>query len=830
MLRILLLIFSCLTLNCRVIYISRYFSKPEITSYSGEIKIPGIYAPVKVIRDKFGIPHIFAQNEQDLLMALGYVQAQDRLWQMELVRRIATGTLSEIVGEQEIGELLRPGSTTLEVDRLSRVLGFKYIGEEGEAKLIDEVKRERLSAFCNGINRFIELHRDNLPIEFRILGFGPERWRPAHIISIARFTTWGISDNWDVELLRFAILQKTDWSLMMQILPLHRDPGPYIIPPEVKKFPEYKGTHEIPVEFLERESLYKKSKKLLELLFAISEISGMKMNSPASNNWVVSGSRTYSGKPMLANDPHLPHMIPSVFYLAHLKTPQMNVFGVIFPGTPMINIGFNENVAWGATTTFADTQDIYIEMRAEDDPDSYIYKGKKEKFIKRIEKVCVRKLSGKRCEDLEILMTRHGPVLNSVISWLKNEKYLFALRWTGFEKTDEDVAFMALARAKSPDDFKFAMRNMGAVVQNWVYADVNGNIGFSVSGLVPLRTKHDGTIPVPGWTGEYDWDGYIPYEEMPFVFNPKRGYMISANNQVVPPEGYPYPLSLNYLPSDRALRIEELLTSKDRLSTDDMAQIQMDKLLVRGRRFAKYFVDAYKRAGIKDRTVDKMVNYLETWDFQTDTESIATSIFEEAMRRALINTLKDELQDDELLMMYMNNEVTISAFNSILEDDSILFDDITTEKKESRDEILVRSLFDAKSWLSKMLGADPFGWQWGKIHTLTFRHPLGIVWPFSKWFNIGPFPHPGSRETVMSAFYFYSEKGYETFVGPVLRFIIDMADVRNARVVIDSGESGLPFTRHYKDMNKYWKEGNFIKIIIDEKGLSESKDVLTLIP
>lgn len=817
------LVLLFLLFGCRVIYISRYLSNPEITKYSGEIRLKGIKNLVKVLRDQYGVPHIFADNETDLLMALGYVQAQDRLWQMELVRRIATGTLSEIVGEQEIDEVLRPARTTVEADILSRVLGFKFIGEEGEAKMIDRETRERLEAFCNGINAFIELHRDNLPLEFRILDFTPEKWRPAHVISVARFTSWGISDNWDVELLRYAIIKKVGLEKAWQILPKHKDPGPFIIPPDVQRFAP--PQHEIkspPPELPVRDSLNLESIELLRRFYTLSAISGMKFQSPGSNNWVVSGNRTASGKPILANDPHLPHMIPSVLYLAHLKTPDFNVYGAIFPGTPFVNIGFNDRVAWGATTTFADTQDIYIEKVAPDDPESYIYMGKKEKFLKRTERICVKRAFGIKCRDVEVLSTRHGPVLNSALPELKNSTYLFALRWTGYEKTGEDRAFLTLAKAKNIHDFKFAMKNMGALVQNWVYADVDGNIGFSVSGLVPIRKNHDGTLPVPGWTDEYEWDGFIPGDEMPQVFNPKRGYMITANNQVVPPDGYPYPFSYNYMTSDRAGRIEELIISKEKLTQKDMAGIQMDDFLVRGKRFVDYFVQAYKDSSKKDPVLEKMIRYLEEWDFHTGVESVATTIFEELMRQVEINTLKDEL-GEELFDFYKNCEITIASFNSILEDPaSPLFDDINTPEIETRGEILLRSLDDAKRWLTRVLGSDPADWQWGKVHTLTFKHALGVVWPLTKWFNLGPFPHPGSRETVMAAFYFSGDEPYRTFVGPVFRFVIDMADPGNAWVVIDTGESGLPFSSHYNDLNPLWREGKYIKAIVDEKKLSLS--------
>lgn len=822
---------TILSLNgCRIIQIGKYFSNPEFSIIEGELKIHGLGNRVTVYRDVFGVPHIFAENEHDMLVATGFVQAQDRLWEMELVRRLATGTLSEIVGEQMIEEVLRPAGTTVEADRISRVLGFRFIGEEGEIKLIDETTRARLSAFCEGINEFIKLHKNELPLEFRILNFIPEPWRPAHIISISRFLAWGISDNWDVELLRYAIIQKIGEKKAWQILPRHLDPGPYIFPKEVIDFKKnIRSELKLPALPVD-ERILKGSLDLLKSMYAFTPGAGIIPQPFASNNWVVSGKLTKSGKPILANDPHLPHMMPSVFYIVHLNTPEINVYGVMFPGTPFVNIGHNGHIAWGATTTFADTQDIYLEKRAEDDPDSYIYEGKKEKFQKRVETVCVRKLSGKKCEDFEVLMTRHGMVINSIIPELKDSEYLFALRWTGYEKTNEDLAFLTLAKAKGIDDFKFAMRNMGSLVQNWVYADVYGNIGLSVSGIVPLRRNHDGTVPVPGWTSEYEWDGFIPPDEMPQAFNPERGYMISANNQCVPPDDYPYPFSYNYMSSDRALRIEELITEKKKLTVDDMRNIQMDNFLVRGKRFAGYFIDAWENSGEMDKVINEMIKYLKEWDFHAGVDSVATTIFEEAMRWAVKNTLDDEL-GEEITEFYLNSDVTIASFNSILDNpESILFDNIKTEVRETREQILVKSLIDAKNWLSKKFGKEVSNWKWGRLHTLTFKHALGVFWPLSEWFNIGPFPHPGSRETVMAAFYFYSNEPYRTFVGPVLRFIVDMADIKNARIIIDTGQSGKPFTKHYRDMNELWRRGEFIKAIIDEKEIKESQEKLILVP
>lgn len=815
--------------SCRVIHISKYFANPDITRTSGEIQFEGLKNKVKVFRDEFGIPHIFAENENDLLIAIGYIQAQDRLWEMELVRRLSTGTLSEIVGEQKLDEVLRPAATTVEADKISRVLGFKFIGEEGETHLIDNETKIRLEAFCKGINEFIKQHQDNLPLEFRFLDFTPPLWRPAHVISISRFLAWGISDNWDVELLRYAIMQKVGEEKMWKIFPLHSDPGPFIFPEDIihfkKKSPREFRLPLLPVD----EKILRGSIDLLKSMYALSPGSGIIPQPLASNNWVVSGKLTASEKPILANDPHLPHTMPSVFYIVQLKTPEINVSGVMFPGTPFVNIGHNDFIAWGATTTFADTQDIYIEKRSDDDPYSYIYNGLKEKFFKRIETICIKKTIGKKCEDLEVLMTRHGPVINSIIPELKDSKYLFSLRWTGYEKTNEDLAFLTLAKAKGMDDFKFAMENMGSLVQNWVYADIYGNIGLSVSGLVPLRKNHDGTLPVPGWTDEYEWDGFIPYEEMPHLFNPDRGYMVSANNQCVSPDDYPYPFSYNYMSSDRALRIEELLMSKKGLTVDDMRDIQMDDLLLRGKRFAKYFIDAWENSGKKDRIVDEMVEYLRRWDFHTTSESIATTIFEEAMKWTVINTLQDEI-GPELTEIYLNSDVTIATFNSILNDaTSPVFDNIETPEKETRDEILVRSLYDAKKWLNKKLGHDPATWKWGKLHTLTFKHALGVLWPLSEWFNIGPYPDSGSRETVLAAFFFYGKEPYKTFVGPVLRFIIDMSIPDKARIVIDTGESGLPFTKHYKDLNRLWKEGRFITMRMDEDA-KEGGETLFLVP
>jgi len=826
---IFILLFLIGASGCRIVYVGKYFSKPAISKVSGEVHISELHNPVSIVRDSFGIPHIYASDEHDLLLAFGYVQAQDRLWEMELVRRIATGTLSEVVGDQKIDEVLRPARTTLEADRISRVLGFKFIGEEGESKLIDRETRERLEAFCAGINEFIKQHEENLPLEFRILNFKPEPWRPAHVISVARFLSWGISDNWDVELLRYAIMERAGMEKMWKILPKHKDPGPFIFPREVKDFRKQLRKASVDNKYF-YEQIVTGAIEILKKYQAFSPGSGIIPQPFASNNWVVSGKLSESGLPVLANDPHLPHTMPSVFYIVHLNSNDVDVYGVAFPGSPFVNIGHNMHIAWGATTTFADTQDIYIEKRAEDDPDSYIYMGKKEKFLKRNEQVCVKTLFGRKCENMEVLMTRHGPVLNSIVPGLENSKFLFALRWTGYEKTEEDVAFLTLARAKNMEDFKFAMSKMGALVQNWVYADVEGNIGLSVSGLVPIRKNWDGTMPVLGWTGEYEWEGFIPPEEMPQVFNPERGYMVSANNQCVPADEYPYHFSYNYMSSDRAQRIEELLHSKDKFGVEDMKRIQLDDYLVRGKRFAGYFVSAWESSGKKDRVIDEMVNYLKRWTYSTDIDSVAETIFEDSMRWTVINTLSDDIGED-LAHLYLSYDVTIATFNSILENGGLeIFDDIRTPQKETREDILVKSLFDAKEWLRKKLGKDLALWKWGRLHTLTFKHPLGIIWPLDKWFNIGPYPHPGSRETVMAAFFFYGKEPYEVFIGPVLRFVIDMADVNNAQIIIDTGESGLPFTEHYTDLNELWKLGKFIRVVSGEGDKKDNLQGLILRP
>lgn len=798
----------------------RYFSRPTLSDVSGTYFFEKIGEKVEIIRDKWGVPHIFAKNETDLLFALGYVEAQDRLWQMEVVRRVATGTLSEMVGEERIEHLLWPAGTTWELDIVSRAIGFGYIGKVGE-KMIGEDTRRRLDAFCSGINSFIELHRNKLPIEFRILGVQPDMWTPSDVIAVARFFMWGLSRNFVSEMLRYLFSLKFGEEKMWALMPYHKDSGPYIIPREVKDYSRNKKMFKNDYRLFLIPELREKAELLIEDYLKWTQFNGF--FSIGSNNWVVSGERTMSGKPILANDPHLPHMMPSVFYIVHLNTPDMDVYGVLVPGTPFVMIGHNRFIAWGATVTMADTQDVYIEKLSAD-KERYIFKGEEKEFQVRDERICKRTAFGKRCSYFRFRTSIHGPVISDIIPSFKAENYVLSVTWTGFGLTEEDVAFLMLARAKNIDEFREALSRMGTGIQNWVYADVNGNIGYSVSGLVPYRRNWDGTLPVPGWTGEYEWNGFIPYDELPQVFNPDRGYIITANNQVVPPEDYPYAFSFEYLPSSRAMRIEQLILEKKKLTVQDMRNIQMDLLDPYAGELNAIFIKTFDEVNPEDRRLRKMMDYLRGWDFRYTSESIPAAIFEEIMRQTIQGTLLDEL-GKRWFEFYAQNIPSISYYHMFLKDDGFPFyDDIRTPQRETRSDIILRGIRDAESYLTQKLGWDMSEWKWGRIHTLTFRHPLGVVYPLDKLFNIGPFPHSGSRETVNNAFFFYGddENLYNTEAGPVMRFIIDMSDPLHARMVIDTGESGLPLNEHYRDLNELWMRGEFIITLMERKEIEDN--------
>ncbi|MCX5993762.1 MAG: penicillin acylase family protein, partial [Chloroflexi bacterium] len=520
-----------LVLVLLVTAVSAVIIQRSFTPVDGVVKLKGLKAEAKIYRDSWGVPHIYADNEDDLFFAQGYVQAQDRLWQMELHRRMGSGTLSEIFGE-----------STLESDRLYRTIGLRRSAADSYKEL-DPAMQGVLQSYCKGINEFIRVNGNNLPLEFTILGFKPADWDPTDSLTVSKLVAWGLGKNWEVELTRARIVQKLGEEKAGQLLAPYPEGGPLVVPLEL--------------------IAYSLGSKVAVGLQPVSDCLG-------SNNWVVDGTKTVSGRPLLANDPHLSVMMPSIWYETGLHGAGFEVAGVSIPGCPLINIGRNRDISWGITNLPADTQDFFIEKLNPADGLQYQYKGEWKPLQVLEESIKVRGRS--EPEKLQVRSSLHGPLMDKVISGLEQP---LALQWYGSRTSSLIKSVYLLDKAANWEEFHEALRLWDTPSQNIVYADRGGNIGYQSTGLIPVRTKGLGTVPVPGWTGEYDWTGSIPYDQLPSVPNPSNHFIVTANNKVVS-DNYSYFMTYDWSPAYRAQRITELLQAKEKLSVDDFREIQAD--------------------------------------------------------------------------------------------------------------------------------------------------------------------------------------------------------------------------------------------------------------
>lgn len=765
------------------------FVRRSFPVVSGTIQVTGLQAPVTIIRDRWGVPHIYAENRHDLFFAQGYVHAQDRLWQMELGRRLGSGTLSEVIGD-----------VTLNTDKFMRTIGLRRAAEK-DWEILDAEARPLLQDYADGVNAFIESHRDRLPLEFTVLGFEPQPWTPLDTLTWGKVMSWNLGRNWKAELLRAKLISHLDEEKAQDLLPPYPDEGPFIIPPEARSYA----------------SLGDPS---LASCDPIAQWLGADGPGLGSNNWVVDGSQTASGKPLLANDPHLDIQLPSIWYEMGLHGGDFNVVGATFAGVPTVVIGHNDRIAWGVTNLEADVQDLYLEKVNPENVTQYEFIGQWKDMVIVKEEI---KVKGQESVILEIHLTRHGPLLNDVVEGLEQPT---ALRWTALEAMHLTTSLARLNVASDWESFRDALRYWDAPSQNFVYADVDGNIGYQSPGRIPIRAKGDGTVPVPGWSGEYEWTGYVPFDELPFVYNPPTHFVVTANNKVVP-DDYPYLLSSQWLAGYRAQRITDLLTAKaasGRLTADDFRDIQADVYSLPGEFLTPYLLETTPEGELQERALEQV----RGWDCINGAESPGAAIlavFHQELHRAILaDELGDELCDD-----YGNHPRAIEAI--LAEANNPWLDDVTTTAVETRQDIIQRAFAETVNRLSDLLGDRPEKWAWGRLHTATFVNtPLGVsgIGLLERLVNKGPFPMGGSGYTVNAAGHY---RNFEQGTVASYRQIVDLSDWGNCRSQHTTGQSGQPMHKHYADMIQSWRAVEHHPMLFDRAQIeTEQEGTLILQP
>jgi penicillin amidase len=756
---------------------------------SGTLALPGLYETVSVYRDELGVPHLMAQNEHDMFFAAGFVHAQDRLWQMDLTRRAGEGRLSEIFGKE-----------TLAFDKLFRTIGIRRIAEAMDQQLSHE-SRLVLSAYADGVNAFIRTSEGKLPVEFDMLEYHPEEWQPRHSLIAARMIAWELNLAWFTDITFGIIAEKVELSKASEIFPSWERNAPRIVAEA--------SIDEMGSGFLSANSDF----------LAFMGADGLQ---GGSNCWAIGPERSATGKPLLANDLHLTMPAPARWYQIHLRCPDWNVAGVSLPGTPLVVIGRNDYLAWGVTNAMIDDADFFVE-KLDSTRTMYMVQNRQIPVDNREETIYLGKDDS---TVITVRSTRHGPLVDEVHSLLKNgnssfRQYGLAMRWTGLDTSDEIHAFSLMNKARNAEEFENGLSHFAVPGQNFVYADSSGNIGYWTAGRIPIRGRVNPMIPLPGWTEENDWRGFVPFAQLPRLWNPPEGFIATANNKIAS-ENYPYYISELWEPPSRIMRIRELLTTGEPLRVDDFKRFQMDVASPFGKEFVSHLLSAFENAPASETTPDAALEYLRNWHFRFERDDVASTIVSVTFNHFLKNVFLDEMGDSLFRQFVTFSAIPYRVTSQLLaSENSSWFDDVATHVVETKHQILRKSLDDAVNELESTLGTDTRLWRWGTLHTVTFAHPFGSRKPLDRVFNIGPFPAGGSGTTINKA-ELRLHSPYRVAVGPSMRHIIDLGDHSSFLSVITSGQSGQALHTHYSDQTLLWLNGGYHTLVYNWETISQT--------
>jgi penicillin amidase len=793
-----------------------WFGYRPLPQLDGSISLPGLQKEVTVERDNWGVPHIRASSLEDAVEAQGYVIAQDRLWQLDLMRRASRGQLSEIVGP-----------LALKSDKQFRTFGFSRAAERDYAAT-DKDSRALMEAYARGVNRFIDQHQKSLPLEFSLLKYKPQPWQPTDSLVIAGYMYQTLTNTWEGKLDRSKVEARVGADRSKELYAVDAPMDHFVIgDPDVpndgsqasRADPDDDDDDDMPTDTILKASArssdsVRKPETYADITSALwpsiqgylEETQSEIRKGLGSNNWVVSGSHTATGKPILANDTHLELSIPPIWYEIHLSAPGFNAEGFTLPGAPLIVIGHNDHIAWGFTNNGADVQDLYIEKLNPAAPDEYLVNGKWTKAQVFDEAI---RIKGQPDEHLNIVVTRHGPVVHQ-----EGDK-VYALRWTALEPGGLGNAYNWLSTARNWHEFRDIMKRVWGPGQNAVYADTEGNIGYIMAARVPIRKKGHGEIPVPGDTDDYEWTGYIPFDQLPQALNPDSGLIVTANARVVGPNYKPY-LTDRWEEPYRTARIYDLLHDKIDLRPIDMLKVETDTYSFPHAFLADQMSSAAKTVQPKDPRARKLVDGLKDWNGIADADSALVSFLVMARRAAL----------DLILEPYLGKDTNLYAWRS-----TVFLQKVLTDRSakwlppcyKNYDELLAATADRAVTMLAEQTKSDRVkDWQWKDLNSLDMLHPLGRDGFLKHLLSITGKPQSGTNYSVRAA-----TKRH----GPSMRFIANLANWDESILLIPAGESGQVGSSHYTDQFSYWYEGKpIVAPYSDAAEAKARKHTLTLKP
>jgi penicillin amidase len=787
------------------------YLRRSLPQLDATVSVSGISGPVDIVRDEDAVTHIFASTKLDTLYGLGYAHAQDRLWQMEFQRRLGHARLSEVFG-----------TATVATDRFLRTLGTGRAARSAW-DLLPAQTRTDINAYVAGVNAFISTHRGSrLPLEFTVLRFEPEPWHGPDVLAWVKMMAWDLSKNYSLEVLRRDLLQAVGAGKTDDLLRPYPAEGLTILTardmpwmtPAAKVVQAFRPAEAHSFRVTKDGGPQGRDRSWVEA-FASTIVPGTG-GALGSNNWVVDGTMTASGKPLLANDPHLSAQIPSIWYLAHLSAGEFDVIGATLPGTPAIAIGRNRDIAWGETNLMGDVQDLFRE-RLDSTGTRAEFRGEQVPIDIVRETIVVK---GAEPIVIDVRITRHGPLISDAINAnnaasARTPKPApiepLAFRWTALDREDSTItSFLRLNEARDWAGFTAALRDFVVPSQNFVYADVEGHIGYYAPGRFPVRASGDGSSPAEGWTGLAEWTGWIPFDELPHAFDPPDHFIVSANDKPVPAE-YPHAISGQWTEPYRARRVVDLIAHKNGLTPEAFATIQSDTLSLHAQALLPLLLARVHPANAAD---EQALATLRQWNHDARGDSAAAAIFQAWYYELLPAIVRDEL-GPQLTANYQeldrNSYVARFITHTLATPDDPWCDDGRTPVKETCDDVALAALHAGLAKLASQLGADPARWRWDSVHHGVFAHPTLDTIPVLGRLLRRTAPHGGDWSTVNVGPVF-APRPFEQHSLPGYRQIIDLS-TSNASGFLDAvGQSGHVLSPHYDDALPDWSAGRTRKM------------------
>lgn len=783
------------------------FYRP-LPDYGATVPLDNLDEPVKIKWDHYGVPHIYARNKHDLYRALGYVHAQDRLWQMTVSQMAAQGRFAEFLG-----------SELIPIDQLQRTVGFWRIARKIERQLADST-RQMLQAYADGVNQYVDRNPRALPVQFAMAGMGPIPWTPTHSLALARLMAWQLNMAWRSELVYNMIFSRLSPAQFAELFP-----NPAITDDLPERAPADTGRADVARPLLAHHNTYR-------------QLMGIEGIHAGSNAWAVGGGKTGTGEALLAGDPHLPLNIPGQWYEVHLNLRDRNLSGATIPGAPSVVLGQNDVLAWSATNTMLDDTDFYEERLHPQDSSRYLLDSLGGEPVYQQFVVQREVLKVKNADDRTFTrrLTKHGPVISDIYpdQELTGGKVI-TMRWTGQEPSQELEALQAMGWARSMKGFRAAARGFKTPAQNFIYADTTGNIALFTAASVPVRSGNP-VIFRAGWKPRLDWQRYVDGSALPAVINPGKGWVANANNPV--DRSFPYYLSVYWQSDSRYERIRQYLSDNNRLSREAFQVMQTDSYSNYARELTPLVLSIINTH--PDTSLATAVSYLENWDYKYTRSETAASIFDVFLLRLTANTLGDELGDALCQDFLSYSAKPARIMHDLLRNDSSFFDDITTEASEGRAQMVLKSMRQALATLRNRFGSQPAEWRWGNLHTITLRPsffgraaqkpdastPLRMI--VTNVLNRGPYPAPGNSMSINNGEYLWN-RPYEMVVGPSIRRIVDLAKPGQSLSIMPGGQSENPLSEFYSDQTESWLNGQY-KFFYQDSTRLKNPQTMRLVP